>query len=194
MVSRSFGTRLRGRDELRAAVTAFATRAGEKLRTQRMRAGALAVFLHTSPFDEHGPHYANSFTTTWDRPTRDTGRLVRAAVRGLDCIYREGPAYQRAGVLLPDLSSGSLEQGVLFAEPPDAVRRADRLMDCVDRINRRHGRGAVHYAGEDLGSAWHMRQRHKSSAFTTDWDALPVAKAHEDGEIRSQDSGGGMGS
>ena len=177
MVSRSFGEKLRKLDDLLAAVTAFATRAGEKLRAQRLRAGAVSVFVHTSPFDAKGQHYANSATAGLDLPTRDSGVLVTCAVQGLERIYREGFAYQRAGVLLLDLASEDADQGLLFAETPGDTGRSNRLMDALDRINRARGRGAVHYAGEGLGERWRMRQKLKSAASTTEWGELPAVRA-----------------
>ena len=158
-------------------MTAFAGRAGEKLRAQRLRAGALTIFLHTSPFDAVGPHYANSATAALEPPSRDSGCLVRCAVRGLEQIFREGFAYQRAGVLLLDLAPAAAVQGVLFPAAPGDGGRADRLMDRLDLVNRTHGRGTVRYAGEILGDAWHMRQRLKSPAATTRWAELPVVRA-----------------
>lgn len=177
MVSRSFGEKLHKLDDLMAAVTAFATRAGEKLRAQRLRAGAVTVFVHTSPFDTMGAHYANSATAGLDRPTRDSGVLVTCAVQGLERIFREGFAYQRAGVMLLDLAVEDAEQGLLFAETPGDTERSNRLMDALDRINRTRGRGAVHYAGEGLGERWRMRQKLKSAACTTGWAGLPGVRA-----------------
>jgi DNA polymerase V len=177
LVSRSFGERLHSRAELHAAVVAFAARAGQKLRAQRLRAGAVAVFIHTSPFNETGPRYANSVTLPLEPPTRDSARLVRAAVAGLERIYRDGFAYQRAGVLLLDLAPAGCEQGVLFPAEPGGAARADRLMVCLDALNRAPGRPAVRYAGELLGRRWHMRQRLRSPACTTRWDELPAVRA-----------------
>lgn len=177
MVSRSFGERLRRLEDLQAAVTAFASRAGEKLRIQRLKAGAITVFVHTSPFDETSPRYANSATYEFDKPTRDSSILVRYAVKGLEGIYRDGYAYQRAGVLLLDLGTEKAEQGLLFASTPEDDGRSDRLMDCLDRINRQMGRHSVCYAGEGLGDRWKMRQRLKSEASTTDWGQVASAKA-----------------
>ncbi len=176
MVSRSFGEKLHKRDDLMAAVTAFATRAGEKLRAQRLRASAVSVFVHTSPFDKLGQHYANSATVGLDRPTRDSGVLVTCAVQGLERIYREGYAYQRAGVLLPDLVAESAEQGLLFAETPGDTARSNRLMDALDKINRAQGRGTVRYAGEGMGDRWKMKQGRLSEASTTGWAGLPAVR------------------
>ena len=178
LVSRSFGERLAQLDDLRGAVAAFAARAGEKLRRQRLRTSAVTVFLQTSPFADAEPFYANGATLVLDRPTRDTGRLVRVADQALTRIYRPGLAYQKAGVLLPDLSPEGVEQGLLFAEPPADDARTDRLMDRLDALNRRPAHRAVRYASELLSDKWHMRQRRKSPAYTTDWNGLPVVWAH----------------
>ena len=177
LVSRSFGERLSKLEDLQGAVAAFAARAGEKLRRQRLRTRAVTVFVQTSPFTDAEPFYANGATLVLDRPTRDTGRLVRVADQALTRIYRPGLAYQKAGVLLPDLSPEGVEQGLLFAEPPADDARSDRLMDRLDALNRRPAHRAVRYASELLSDRWHMRQRLKSPAYTTDWRALPVVRA-----------------
>lgn len=177
MVSRSFGQRLTQREELEAALTAFAMRAGEKLRRQRLRTRVVSVFVHTSPFDRAASHYANAATLVLEHPTRDSGRLVRSALQGLGRIFRPGLAYQRAGVLLPDLAPEQVEQGVLFSSAPGDNARSDRLMDCLDALNRSPARRAVGYASELQGHAWRMRQRHKSPASLSNWHDLPIVHA-----------------
>ena len=54
----------------------------------------------------------------------------------------------------------------------------DRLMDRLDALNRCPAHRAVRYASELFSDKWHMRQRRKSPAFTTDWNSLPVVWAH----------------
>ena len=177
LVSRSFGRRLERLDEVRAAVAAFAARAGEKLRGQGLRAGAVSVFIQTSPFDTAGPRYGTGATAVLESPTRDSGRLVQCATQGLERIFRAGVAYQKAGVLLMDLSSGGVRQGLLFSSDYVDTARTDRLMRSLDRINRDPGRPVVRYATELLSDRWRMRQRMKSPASTTRWSELPVVRA-----------------
>lgn len=71
--------------------------------------------------------------------TSDTGRLIRAALWGLKGIYRPEFRYKKCGVLFLDLHPADGVQGSLFLRPdrPERVR----LMDCIDQLNARYGRG-----------------------------------------------------
>ena len=136
LVSRSFGERLAQLDDLRGAVAAFAARAGEKLRRQRLRTSAVTVFLQTNPFTDAEPFYANGATLVLDRPTRDTGRLVRVADQALTRIYRPGLAYQKAGVPLPDLSPEGVEvaRGLVNYSSSDSRRIAHRNSTEIEEL------------------------------------------------------------
>jgi DNA polymerase V len=53
-------------------------------------------------------------------------------------------------------------------------------MSALDRLNDRYGRGTVSLASAGLGGkarTWSMRQELLTPQYTTDWNALPVAKA-----------------
>jgi len=171
MTSRSFGVKLTSLDDLRAALTHFAARSGEKLRHQNLTAQAMTVFIQTSPFDTHHPQYANSATTEFDRPTHDSGQLIAAAHRGLQQIFRTGLSYQRAGILLPDLLPAGVAQTSLF-DSVENSGRSEQLMATLDKINRVHGKSTIRYASEIIGKRWHMRQQFKSPSYTTNWQEL----------------------
>ncbi|MEQ1620626.1 MAG: Y-family DNA polymerase [Methylococcales bacterium] len=171
MTSRSFGEKLTEFADLRAAVTHFAARAGEKCRRQQLAAQALTVFVQTSPFDTQHPQYGNSATTEFELPTDDSATFIRAAHQGLKRIFREGVSYQRAGILLPDLLPAGVAQMSLF-ESGERSARSEQLMTTLDNINRLHGKRTIHYAGETLSNRWHMRQQFKSQSYTTNWREL----------------------
>jgi DNA polymerase V len=175
LTSRSFGTRLSNLADIRAAVTLFASRSAEKLRSQNLFTQTLCVFIHTSPFALDKPAYNNAITIQIDQPTQDTGILIRAALAGLGRIYKSGYEYQRAGVLLPDLMPSGLQQLSLFQEDLDINPKSARLMTALDAINRDHGRHTLRYASQSLSTRWNMRQQLKSPAYTTRWEALPLA-------------------
>ncbi|NOU14982.1 MAG: DUF4113 domain-containing protein [Methylococcaceae bacterium] len=171
MTSRSFGEKLTEFADLRAAVTHFAARAGEKCRRQQLAAQALTVFVQTSPFDTQHPQYGNSATTEFELPTDDSATLIRSAHQGLKRIFREGVSYQRAGILLPDLLPAGVAQMSLFESGERSVR-SEQLMATLDNINRLHGKKTIHYASETLSNRWHMRQQFKSQSYTTNWREL----------------------
>lgn len=139
--TRSFGhpvTELRDLDE---AVTEFASRSAAQLREQGSRAGQVMVFIRTSPF-RSDPQYSRSFTVPLRRPSFDTTAIVNVALAGLHGIFRQGFKYAKAGVMLLDLQSDSLEQGELNFQNADATDQG-RLMAAMDGINQRYGRGTV---------------------------------------------------
>jgi DNA polymerase V len=50
-----------------------------------------------------------------------------------------------------------------------------RLMQAIDLINQRHGRGSLKLGSAGTGQAaqiWHMKQDFKTPAYTTDWRGL----------------------
>ena len=170
MTSRSFGTKLTEYNDLLAAITYFASRAGEKLRNQQLTTNALMVFIQTSPFDNSKPQYGNSATIQFDYPTSDSSKLINAAQSGLRSIFRRNFSYQKAGVLLPDLLPKGVGQLSLFGATD--VERSDQLMSALDRINRRHGKSSIRFGSELVSDRWRMRQQFKSPSYTTRWDEL----------------------
>ncbi len=53
-----------------------------------------------------------------------------------------------------------------------------RLMDAMDQVNQRYGRGTLKLASAGAPKAiklWAMKQERMSSGYTTDWEGLAVA-------------------
>ena len=170
MVSRSFGARVSAPAELRAAVTAFASRAGEKLRAQGLAAPALTVFVQ----GEAG--VASATTLAFPVATQDSGVLVAAATRGVMRLARRGLAYRKAGVLLPDLVAMARVGVDLFDGVGDDARSRQR-MAVLDAVNARYGRGTLRFAGELVGRHWPRRAARLSGVSTTRWSGLAVVRA-----------------
>jgi DNA polymerase V len=173
MVSRSFGTRVTALPELEAAVATFASRAAEKLRQGGQTAAALIVFAHSSRFEKNGERYSAARTVGLPHPTSDSRHLVVAALAGLRDLYRAGPRYAKAGVMLLDLAPAAEAMPSLFAGVDTPANK--QLMAALDRLNRAHGRNTVAIGASRIGKAWTMRQAHRSPAFTTRWADLPSA-------------------
>ena len=173
--SRSFSGRVTDESALREAVSKHVQRAAEKLRAEGLVAGHLEVFITTKRFGDP-PYYSNAAGGALRPVTHHTPTLLRHARRRLQGIYREGPAYKKAGVTLQHLRPETPRQKHLFGGP-DADEEA--LMEAVDRLNQTMGRGTVGFAaaGGRGKRTWTMKRQQRSPHYTTQWSDLPVAKA-----------------
>ncbi|MBS1154453.1 MAG: protein DNA-repair protein [Proteobacteria bacterium] len=175
MCSRSFGRNVTTEQELAEAISTYAARAAEKLRRQKSAAGALAVFICTSPFREKDPQYSKHVVVPLSQPSDDTLLLTRAALWVLKRIYRPGYAYVKAGVMLLDLQPNTAIQGHLFLQSADPLKRAS-LNNTMDRINQHWGRGTLRLASAGADHRWKMRQGHLSPCWTTRWEDVPKVR------------------
>jgi DNA polymerase V len=175
MSSRSFGKPVECIEELREAVATFVGRASEKLRQQGSVSGAVYVFVRTNPFKEHERQYNAGLTVPLLNPDDDTRVLIRAALKGLQMIYRAGYKYKKAGIMLTLLSDKTTQQGALFSEAVGGQRSAD-LMAAMDSINREFGRNTIRTAVSGITNTWAMRSGNRSPCYTTRWEELPETR------------------
>lgn len=184
MCSRSFGKPVLELDGLIEAISEFGGRAAEKLRQQESLAGAVHVFIRTSPFRKDDRQYGGSVTVPLVRPTADTSALVSSALNGLKVIFKQGYRYAKAGVMLVDLQPARLGQGELDLGEVDEIpmvpsRDRSKLMTAVDAVNRRYGRGAISVASAGVAGerrGFSMRQERRTPGYTTNWLEMPVAR------------------
>lgn len=171
--SRSFGSRITSLPLLKEAVAGFVTNAAQKLRSQGSFANCIQVFARTSPFTT-GMRYAGSRIITLPFPTHDTRDLLQAALAGLVDLYREGPEYAKAGIVLSQFEQREGMTSDLFAPPPR--KNSEALMAVVDAINAKQGRGTVRLGRDTSVGKWSMRRDHLSPAYTTSWHGLPKVR------------------
>ena len=112
--------------------------------------------------------------------------IVGTAVRAVQEMYRPGFNYAKAGVMLVDLRPQGQQQGELdlfeTGDENSGAASADpsRLMDAIDTLNRRFGRGAV-----SVASAQHQgrngqhagKQERRSPRYTTRLDEIVTVRA-----------------
>ena len=172
--SRSFGTLVTTVAEIEEAVSAYTSRAAEKLRRGGLAATVLTVFLMTNEFKDE-PQYRNALTVTLPMATDNSHELIRSALQGMRTLYRDGYRYKKAGVMLTGLLPVSQVQTDMF-DQQDRVR-STRLMLALDAVNDRWGAGTLAYASSGLAPSWTTQFHRRSPAYTTDWNELPVARA-----------------
>ncbi len=173
MVSRSFGACVSNLDDLSESIAYYATTAAEKLRHDKSVVASVCVFVRTNPFSEKEPQYARSVVVPL-HPTDDTTKIINAALHGLKQIFRVGFSYKKSGVLLMGLHPKSAMQADLFDEPVSQAK-SDGLMQVMDAINRKMGKGSMSIAASGIRQRWAMKRESKSPNFTTSWDELPLA-------------------
>jgi len=173
--SRSFGRYVTQLQELEEAVSSYMGRAAEKLRGQASVAATVSVYIRTNPHKKNEPLYNPAMAIGLPQPSSDTRLLTATALAGLKQIYRPGLRYQKAGVVLSDISPANIVQGDLFAATPETAR-AERLMSTLDCINRRMGSGTLRLASEGFEQDWRMKRGNRSPAYTTSWNELPIVR------------------
>ncbi len=166
--SRMFGKPIVDIEELKEAISTYAARAGERLRQQHLMAGALSVFVTTSRFIAN--KYFNTHTTEFAVPTSDTTELIRAAISGIEKVFRKGYQFKKCGVVLMGLVPEDQAQKGLF----DKAQREKvaRLMRTIDAINAKVN-SPVRFAIEGINQPWQSTFKRRSKRYTTRWDELP---------------------
>lgn len=185
MCSRSFGAPVTDLPTLIEVVSQFATQVARKLREQDSLAGAVQVFITTSPYRRQDRQHAPSATLPLRQPTSDTRVLISAVVQALRSIFRPDYNYAKAGVMLVDLQQASHEQPELSLfeaaarlDAPDRNRAS--LMSAMDALNQRFGRDAVTVAcaSRRAGPSAHAsKQERRTPRYTTRLEEIAVARA-----------------
>lgn len=151
------------------AVSAFASRAGEKLRRQGDAAHLLTVFLGKSRYELEPPPC--SCSTTLTLPVATSVVLVRYAWAALKKLWQPGQRYTNAGVVLDGLEPAGQAQLGLFDTAPVSEKRT-RLMAELDALNRRFGKGTVRLAATVLApgqvvAPWEGQSQWRTPQYTT---------------------------
>lgn len=175
MCSRSFGHYITDLKRMEQAVSTYACRGSEKLRAQGLVVNQIVVFLQTNNFNPKHPQYFPSKSVNLTVATADSRRLVRAAVWGLGCIWRDGYQYKKAGVLFNDLHKPDEAQLNMFLKADDP--KSARLMQALDKVNHEYGRNTLSLAAAGIKPSWSLRANFHSPRYTTRWDELFTAQA-----------------
>jgi DNA polymerase V len=169
--SRTFGRPLSAFPDVTGAVSAFTSRAAEKLRRQGDAAHLLTVFLSKSRYGLEPPPYSCSAVLTLPVATSDTVELVRFAKAALKRLWQPGQRYTKAGVILDGLEPAGQAQLSLFEAKPVSEKRT-KLMAELDALNRRFGKGTVKLASfvlhpGQVRAPWEGQAQWRTPQYTT---------------------------
>jgi DNA polymerase V len=168
--SRSFGQTVREVAVLKDAMSTFVANSCAKLRAQGSHASLIQVSLYTNRFRKNLPQYNPSFTLPLPQPTNDSLVVNRWADYLVGRLFKPEYEYKKAGIMLGEITPVGQYQAD-WLEPMQATDT--RLMDALDGLNQRFGRGTVKVSTQGAHKEWQMRQDRKSPNYTTDWESVP---------------------
>ncbi|HUC89358.1 MAG TPA: Y-family DNA polymerase [Patescibacteria group bacterium] len=172
--SRTFGEDTNQQYVLEAAVATLAAQGAFKLRCEKLLASRIGVFANTN---RHKPGYRRWMREIkLDTPTADTGQIISLLIHELNDIFLSAQQYHRLGIFLYDLAPETVLQTDLFGKVDGAKHDTSQArMQAIDRINKRHGKGKIYYASQDLSKSWQPKQQIRSPRYVSSWDELPEA-------------------
>lgn len=170
--TRMFGIPIHDLPPLKEAIATYTARAAEKLRRQNCAAGFINVFVVTNE-KKDGQYEYNPQTSgthiSLPAPSSCTNELIKYAVPLMEKLYKKGPKYLKAGVMLGGIVPDTSIQGNLFTEAKNNNRK---LMDAIDNINFSQRDDVLKFATSGTSRNWKMRQEMHSPRYTTRWNEL----------------------
>lgn len=167
--SRSFGKRVTQHSDLVEAITTFVSRASFKARSQNTISGMITIFVTTNPFDKKVKGYKANISIPLEPPTNHTTTIIKAALRGLNKIYKTNISYTKCGVILSNLiEAEKLQENLSFLDN----KEVGILVGAMDSINNKFDKHTLRLGTQPLKPTWGMRQLNKSQSYTTSWDDL----------------------
>ncbi|EXA96524.1 impB/mucB/samB family protein [Acinetobacter sp. 1295259] len=169
----SFGAKVTELDDLKEAIAMHAQEACKRLRDEESLCGCLLVFVQSSPFDESAPFYNKSSTGAFSEPTDCTTDFVRAAVRMVSDIFKEGIKYKKCGVVLTGLEPKSGHTYDLLTDF-EVIEKKEQLMKTLDNVHTKFGKKKLGVGPCYIpGRTWSMsRDKLSNNPFT--WDELLI--------------------
>jgi len=180
--TRMFGRRVYELNEIKEAIATYTARAAEKLRRQFSAAGHIHVFIiEHREGERHGMAYDTH--RQLDKPSSDSSILIRVATELVVDIYKKGPAYKKAGIILSDIVPEAARQGSLFVDSASADDDRLPLMLAIDNINfscppahQPQHDSILRFAASGTNRGWKMKQEYRSPRYTTKWYEMPVVR------------------
>jgi len=177
MRSRSFGHRVRNYFQLESAVATFTAQAVARLRAQDSICRGVVVFLQVAEREGHRKRFVSRLVKL-EESSAHTGELIAAALTALEVLYDKDGSYKKAGVTLVDIVDSHAWQLSLLEERSTVREKGIVLMDSVDALNKRYGKGTVWHASEAKhGAQWQSKRERQSPRYTTSFAELPILSA-----------------
>ncbi|MGN5723713.1 DNA polymerase V subunit UmuC [Acinetobacter calcoaceticus] len=171
----SFGTKVTELSDLKEAIAMHAQEACKRLRDEESLCGCLLVFVQSSPFDDSAPFYNKSITGAFSEPTDSALDFVKAAVKMVSNIYKEGIKYKKCGVILTGLEPKAGHTYDLLTDF-EQIEKKEQLMKTLDNVHNKFGKKKLGVGPCYIpGRTWSM-SRDKLTKNPFMWDQLTIVK------------------
>ncbi|MEZ5197072.1 MAG: Y-family DNA polymerase [Bacteroidales bacterium] len=178
--SRSFGHPISSYDELEQAATTYVSKVAQKLRRQKTLAGSILIFLMTNKYAS-GPQYVNYTIVKFPVPTNSPSELIHFSAIALKKLYRNGYKYKKTGAIVSELIPDTGQQTALWPETENI--KNEKLLEVIDKINKRAGLEKVKFAIQGTEESWKMRQDNLSPRYTTQWSDILVVDVERGNDL-----------
>ncbi len=181
-ISRSFGETVETLEELEKPVATFAAKAAAKMRARGIVATGIHVYIETNRHNEKAPQRCVAAALNLSKPTNATPEIMQTALAILRKLYAPGYEYKRAGVIALETIAEEAANARQYLFEPDPERtteireRDQKLCSAIDSLNANFGKDSIFFASEGVERQWRPNSAFVSPSYTTDWNALPVAK------------------
>lgn len=175
VASRSFGGRVTELTDLKEAISMYAQDACKRLRDEGLLCGCMIAFVQSNPFDPNVPFYNQSITGSFSEPTDCTTDFVRAAVRMVSDIFKEGIKYKKCGVILTGLEPKTGHTYDLLTDF-ETIEKKEKLMKTLDNVHTKFGKKKLGVGPCYMPCRNWSMSRDKLSRNPFRWDELTVVK------------------
>lgn len=173
--TRSFGKVVTEKETLMSALVYHTEHVAQKLRIDKKKAGKITLIARGSRYGDFGIRSSYSANVLVE-PTNDTFTLIEEVRRLLERHFDPEIPYKKAGVVLSDIREEEWSNASLFESFVPHTKR-EKLLDTIDTINARFGKGTVGTAHVLRNTLWKEANAYKSHAYTTSWQEIPQVKA-----------------
>lgn len=169
--SRSYGSPVYEIDDIKSSVRMYVARAVKRMREDESLCKMIGVFIHTGRFDKT-ERYSPYVVVQMHEHTDDLLYITKAAMKGIDQIYKRGFKYKKAGIVLLEIIDKSKFVPDMFT---DHTQRSERenLSNAIEAISERFGKNLVTVGiANNQEADWHMNQNLRSPLYLTRWSDL----------------------
>jgi len=136
--SKSFGQRVTDLDSLREAVSSFLQSAVKRLRKDNSLCGCVIVSAESNKFDANKPFYRKSISIGFAEPTDSAAVMIKAVIKRIDEIYKEGIEFKKCGVILTGIEPKETYIHDLLADL-DAIEVDEKLQTTLEDVKEKFG-------------------------------------------------------